>query len=182
MLKLSNQAHQKNFFNADLLDHLDMSDPLVLLADAIPWSNIEEKLSLFYSSTVGRPALPIRRLAGLLILKQLENLSDENVVLQWKRSPYHQYFCGAKYFEKEAPCHPTELVRFRQRIGKEGVEVIFHMSVALHGKSVEENIVLVDTTVQEKNITYATDGKLAIKMINRLNKLAKEHGIQQRRT
>jgi len=36
--------------------------------------------------------------------------------------------------------------------------------------------------VQEKNITYPTDGKLAIKIINRLNKLAKAYGIQQRRT
>ncbi|SSC10660.1 hypothetical protein BPUTEOSOX_1048, partial [thiotrophic endosymbiont of Bathymodiolus puteoserpentis (Logatchev)] len=42
--------------------------------------------------------------------------------------------------------------------------------------------VLIDTTVQEKNITYPTDAKLAIKIINRLNKLAKYHGIQQRRT
>ena len=39
--------------------------------------------------------------------------------------------------------------------------------------------------MQEKNIihsTDATDAKLAIKIINRLNKLAKRHGIQQRRT
>ncbi|VVM20673.1 hypothetical protein BSPWISOXPB_10307 [uncultured Gammaproteobacteria bacterium] len=41
---------------------------------------------------------------------------------------------------------------------------------------------MIDTTVQEKNITYPTDAKLAIKIINRLNKLAKRHGIQQRRT
>jgi len=33
----------------------------------------------------------------------------------------------------------------------------------------------IDTTVQEKNITYPTDAKLAIKIINRLNKLAKKH-------
>ena len=41
---------------------------------------------------------------------------------------------------------------------------------------------LVDTTVQEKAITYPTDSKLLIKTINRLNKLAKDQGIQQRRT
>ncbi|NIB40306.1 transposase [Pseudomaricurvus alkylphenolicus] len=29
-----------------------------------------------------------------MILKQLENLSDENVVLQWKRNPYYQAFCA----------------------------------------------------------------------------------------
>ena len=76
----------------------------------------------------------------------------------------------------------TELVKFRQRLGKEGVEKIFALSVSLHGKSAEEKIVLVDTTVQEKAITYPTDSKLAIKIINRLNKLVKEEGIQQRRT
>lgn len=56
------------------------------------------------------------------------------------------------------------------------------MSVQLHGKAIEDKTVNIDTTVQEKFITYPTDGKLAIKIINRLNKLAKHHGIQQRRT
>jgi hypothetical protein len=37
---------------------------------------------------------PIRLMVGLLLLKQLENLSDERVVLQFKRNPYYQYFCG----------------------------------------------------------------------------------------
>ena len=56
------------------------------------------------------------------------------------------------------------------------------MSVDLHGEAALEDAVHIDTTVHEKNITYPTDSKLAIKIINRLNKLAKAHGIQQRRT
>ena len=56
------------------------------------------------------------------------------------------------------------------------------MSVALHGRTALESNVNIDTTVQEKNITYPTDSKLAIKIINRLNKLAKKEAIQQRRT
>ena len=67
-------------------------------------------------------------------------------------------------------------------MGKGDIEKIFAISVALHGKATEEKTVLVDTTVQEKAITYPTDSKLEIKIINRLNKLAKEEGVQQRRT
>ncbi|MCK5894438.1 MAG: hypothetical protein KAG53_08565 [Endozoicomonadaceae bacterium] len=57
------------------------------------------------------------------------------------------------------------------------------MSFALHGNVAEESTVLVDTavhTVQEKAITCPADTKLAIKIINRLNKLANIHSIKQR--
>jgi IS5 family transposase len=44
-----------------------------------------------YSQDNGRPSKPIRLMVGLLLLKQLENLSDERVVLQFKRNPYYLY-------------------------------------------------------------------------------------------
>ncbi|MGZ0018393.1 hypothetical protein [Nitrosomonas sp. wSCUT-2] len=51
------------------------------------------------------------------------------------------------------------------------------MSVGLHGESAMEDVVHIDTTVDEKNITYPTDSKLAIKIINRPNKIGPAHGI-----
>ncbi|MGZ8237873.1 MAG: transposase [Methylobacter sp.] len=33
-------------------------------------------------------------MVGWLIRKQLENLSDEQVVLKWKRNPYYPACCG----------------------------------------------------------------------------------------
>ncbi len=173
---------QSNLFHSELLSQLDVKDPLIQLANTINWSIFDTSFEKHYSKDNGAPSKPIRLMVGLLILKQLENLSDEAVVMQFKRNPYYQYLCGHPTYTPDVPCNATELVHFRKRIGVEGFNLIFKMSVELHGKKAQEDTVLIDTTVQEKNITYPTDAKLAIKIINRLNKLAKYHSIQQRRT
>ena len=160
---------------------LDMNDPLIALADAIDWRIFEDNFEKYYSKE-GRPAKPIRLMVGILLLKQLKNLSDEEVVLQWKQNPYFQYFCGFDELQIVEPCHPTDLVYFRKRIGVEGMKLIFKVSVDLHGNAKEEKQVIVDTTVQENNLTYPTDGKLAIKIINHLQKIAKKEKVQLRRT
>ncbi len=153
MLTPSSSAHQTNLFGTDLLQQLDPHDPLLQLAKVIPWVEFERAFAKHYTYNTGRPAKPIRLMVGLLLLKRLENLSDEKVVLQFKRNPYYQSFCGFTEFCCMAPCDSTELVHFRQRIGTEGFERIFQMSVQLHGKAALEKTVNIETTVQEKNIT-----------------------------
>lgn len=171
----------KNLFSGTFMDMLDSKDSLIVLADSFPWSKIEDELQQYYAG-IGRPPKPIRLMVGLLLLKQLENLSDENVVLQFKRNPYYQYFCGYDEYQPALPCHPTELVKFRNRIGKEGFEYIFKMSVEMHGDAAEEPQVIVDSTVQESNLTFPTDGKLAIKIIIHLLRIAKNEAMKLRRS
>lgn len=160
---------------------LDTNDVLIQLADTIPWSKFDTEFKKYYTGE-GRPPKPIRLMVGILLLKQLKNLSDESIVQHWKQNPYFQYFCGLNDYQASIPCHPTELVKFRNRIGKEGMEFIFKMSVELHGDAAEESQVIVDSTVQESNITFPTDGKLAIKIIIHLLRIAKKEDIKLRRS
>lgn len=160
---------------------LDTNDVLIQLADTIPWSNFETKFQKYYTGE-GRPPKPIRLMVGILLLKQLKNLSDESIVEHWKQNPYFQYFCGLNDYQASIPCHPTELVKFRNRIGKEGMKFIFKMSVELHADAAEESQVIVDSTVQESNMTFPTDGKLAIKIIIHLQRLATKEDIKLRRS
>ena len=172
---------QKSLFSGTFMEMLDTNDPLIALANNYPWLKLEDYLGQFYSG-IGRPPKPIRLMVGLLLLKQMENLSDENLILQYKRNPYYQYFCGSSDYEPKEPCHSTELVKFRNRIGKEGFEYIFKLSVEMHGKSAEEEQVIIDSTVQESNLTFPTDGKLALKIIIHLFRIAKKENIKLRRS
>ena len=71
---------------------------LVILASELRWGVFEREFSRLYSET-GRPGHPIRRMVGFLIIKQLYNLSDENVVARWVENPYWQHFTDEVYFQ-----------------------------------------------------------------------------------
>jgi len=121
-------------------------------------------------------------MTGLLILKHLRNVSDENIVEQWSENNYYQYFCGGLNFVPTVPCEASELVHFRKRIGQEGIELIFKESIRINGKDAQEPHVSVDSTVQEKNITYPTDAKLHRKIIAKCQANSNKNGLKQRQS
>lgn len=85
-----------------------------------------------------------------------------------------------QFFQPKAPCSSTELVAFRHRIGEQGIEEIFKESIRINEDKNDGEIgkiVSVDTTVQEKNITYPTDDKLHKKIINKCILIAEKEGI-----
>jgi IS5 family transposase len=181
MIGKSPDREQKHLFLANLMEFIDPRHRLCLLAKAIDWNGFEEGFAQLYSK-VGCPAKPVRLMVGLLILKQVYNLADETVMEEWVSNPYFQYFCGETVFQWKFPCDPSDLVHFRHRIGEAGVEKILAASILIHGKEVLNEAVSIDTTVQEKNITYPTDTKLAVKIIKKCRKIAKFEGIRLRQS
>ena len=181
MIGKSANQNQGAFFQPLLKDFIDLSHELVLLSDKIDWKYFEKEFSKYYSNT-GQPAMPIRLMVGSLLLKRIYNLSDERVCETWEMNPYMQYFCGMAHFTHQFPTDPSDFVHFRNRIGKVGVEIIFAYSVHLFGKEAKEKVSLSDTTVAENNTTFPTDSKLAKKIIDKCNEIAKKEKITQRQT
>jgi len=167
---------QSSMFSS-LIDIIDQQHPLVLLSNKIQWQRFEDSFSKHYSQRMGKPAKPIRLMVSLLILKQLRNLSDENIVEHWSENLYYQYFSGCHVFTPGLPCSATELVEFRKRIGTAGMEEIFKESIRVNDKDSHSDTLTVDTTVQEKNITYPTDTKLHQKIIKKCVGIARIEGI-----
>ncbi len=178
MLSKKQSTVQLGFYST-FEEQLSHSHPLYILANKINWKMFEEAFSKLYSQE-GRPAKPIRLMVSLLMLKHIRNISDESVVEQWAENCYYQYFGGEKIFACGVPCEASELVHFRNRIGEQGIELIFKESIRINGKDGQEQEATTDTTVQEKNITYPTDNKLHRRIIKKCIAIADKEDIEVR--
>lgn len=184
MLKKLIENPQLEMFKTILTSFIHPDHKLCLLAKEIDWISLEKEFAPLYGST-GRPSVPIRTIVGLILLKQMYNMGDETVVERYLENPYWQHFCGEVYFQYKLPFDPSDFVHFRKRIGEDGMKKIFKQSIDLFGEDTirrEVKEVRVDTTVQEKNITYPTDRKLTEKVIEHCKRIAKKEGIKLKRT
>ena len=201
-VQTSSNSRQASLF-WDLETMLDSKHPLFKLANMVDWSLFENSFAPLFCADNGRPPKPIRLMTGLLMLKHLRNVSDEQVVVQFTENAYYQYFCGLEAFSISAPCASSELVHFRHRIGEEGVELILKESIRINlamedrkregddrnkgkdgrgRKSDKEQTAFIDSTVQEKNVTFPTDSKLLNKIIDYCHKVAKAERIKVRQS
>lgn len=181
MISRRKNANQTSLFSS-FEDSLNQKHPLYILANRIDWDIFEEAFSPLYCQDNGRPAKPIRLMSGLLMLKHIRNVSDESVVEQWSENNYYQYFCGERAFVPGFPCEASELVHFRKRIGEWGIELILKESIRINGSDSDDDNVNIDTTVQEKNITFPTDAKLHKKIIAKCKQIAAEEQLPVRQT
>lgn len=187
-MKPKRTNHQQGrLFEARLSDQLDPKHELLLFSKLIDWNALESEVAGYFDQQKGAPAKPTRLITGLLILQQMYGISDEQVVLQWKENPYWQLFCGFDYLQWELPIDPSSLVRWRKRLGEEGLKKIFASTIlwARKGDVVSKSSlqqVVVDTTVMPKNIAYPTDAKLYFNGIQALRKFALTYSLPLRQS
>ncbi|GHE00870.1 IS5 family transposase [Allgaiera indica] len=178
---------QDDLLRPRLVDMIDMRHELAKLAELIDWEFFESEWAGFFPSSKGRPATSPRLVAGLMYLQHAYRLSDEAVVARWVENPYFQHFTGETFFQHRPPIDPSSLVRWRKRIGEDGVEWLLTKTIEAGRKSgaVDEGSlsrVAVDTTVMEKTIAHPTDSRLYEKARRQLVALAAEAGIELRQS
>jgi IS5 family transposase len=174
-----------DLFRARLDQIIDMKHELVRLADAIDWDWIDGEIAPLFSDK-GRPGIATRFAIGLLLVKHIYGLSDEDVCTRWVENPYFQHFTGEEFFRHAFPHERSDLSHWRKRIGDK-LELLLaeslrvaHESGALATRHLAR--VTVDTTVQPKNVTFPTDAKLLHAAIKGLNRLARRHGVKLRQS
>ena len=179
--------HEQELFRLELSNMVDQRHALVKLSHQIEWQALVDEFGPLYAEGKGRPGIPIRLMVGLHYLKHAFNLSDEAVVERWIENPYWQYFCGEQYFQHSLPIDPSQMTRFRKRIGTTGCETMLKVTIraGLTSKTINRRslqAVNVDTTVQDKAVAFPTDARLYHKARAALVRQARQCGMPLRQS
>ncbi|HET6619250.1 MAG TPA: IS5 family transposase [Dongiaceae bacterium] len=178
-------TNELDLYRAHLKQMINPRHELVRLTGKLDWDWIDGQIAPLFAEQ-GRPAVATRFMVGLLLLKHIYGLSDEEVCERWVDNPYFQHFTGEEYFQHEFPHERSGLSHWRKRLGNK-LDVLLaetlrvaHASGALRSRDLAR--VTVDTTVQPKNITFPTDAKLVHSAITGLNRLADRHSVPLRQS
>ena len=159
------ETGSQDLFRSRLDQIIDLNHPVAKLARTIDWGFLEERFGAVYTDGPGQPPLPTRLMAGLAILKHTFDLSDEVLCERWIENPYYQYLCGEEFFRHDLPFDRSSLTRWRHRMGEEKLVALIQESLSVAVKTgamkpSDLSRVIVDTTVQPKNVMFPTDAKL----------------------
>jgi len=181
------QTGQSDLLRSRLDAIINLNHALVKLARTVDWGFLEERFGAAYSDKPGQPPLPTRLMAGLAILKYTHDLSDEVLCERWVENPYYQYLCGEEFFQHHLVFDRSSLTRWRQRMGEDKLQALIQesLSVATRTEAIKPSQlsrVIVDTTVQPKNVMFPTDAKLLNRAREILVRLASKHGVDLRQS
>ena len=181
------ETGEQDLFRSRLDQVINMDHALAKLSRTIDWGFLEQKFGAVYTDGPGQPPLPTRLMAGLAILKHTYGLSDEAVCERWLENPYYQYFCGEEFFQHRLPLDRSSMTHWRNRMDEDRLLALLQESLAVATKTgamkpSDLARVIVDTTVQPKNITFPTDAKLLNRAREKLVTLAQRLGVELRQS
>ena len=181
------ETGEQDLFRSRLDQIIAMSHPLAKLAKAVDWGFLEQHFGAVYTDGPGQPPLPTRLMAGLAILKHSYDLSDEVLCERWVENPYFQYFCGEEFFQHKLVFDRSSMTNWRNRMGEDRLKVLLQESLSVAAKTgalkpSQLSRVIVDTTVQPKNVTFPTDAKLLNRAREKLVRLAQQQGVRLRQS
>ena len=97
--------------------------PLLQMHRAADWAAVEAQLERYYDRAQGRPSYPPAVCLRMLLLEQFADLSDREVAEQVGYNLLYRAFVG---LGADAPVpDDTTLVRFRERVGTDGLRQVF---------------------------------------------------------
>ena len=154
---------QERLFDERLSIKLNPKNKLYKLRDLVNWSELEARaLPNIEIKQFGRNKKDHRLMLAISMLQAMYNGSDSFTEEELKENIYWQYFCGYEYLQQDLDVSEATIRRFRNDLGEEGYNEILKELLriglkvgALKKKDLES--VIIDTTVQIKNIKHPHD-------------------------
>ena len=178
---------QSELFRNRLDNLINMDHPLVGASNLIDRSVFDDPFGRLDHAAAGGPAKTTRLMAGLLSLKPICPLSDEQRVSGCLENRSWQCLCGECYFQTRWPIDPRSLMRVRQRIGVAGCEwgMPQTMNVGVSSARIRKaplQRVAVDPPVQDQAVSFPPDSQLLNCLRPRLVELCRVDGVRLRQS
>jgi IS5 family transposase len=126
MLRREAEGHQSTFGDlARAARSVPRDHVLLRMKAAADWAAVEQQLAGYYDPREGRPSWPPAVLVRMLVLEHFGDLSDREVSEQVAYNLLYRSFVGLGV--DEAVPDDTTLVRFRDRLGEQGVREVFDL-------------------------------------------------------
>ena len=180
------------------LSGLSKSNRWVKLADRLPWAKIEKEYNKrLRNSHCGAGNKSARMVVGALIVKHVENLSDEKTIQTIQENPYMQYLLGLSKFTEKPVFVPELFVLIRKRLDQDFFNMLTLILAEADGSKPKKEgtdedgndhggPMKCDATCYDAEVRYPTDSNLledGSNLIDRLlDKFCARHKIRKPQT
>lgn len=182
--KIENEQRQGRLLQESLSRELNPKHKLYKLRDLISWAQLENSIGKIVKiDSLGRERKSLRVMIGLSMLQAMYNFSDCLTSETFGENLYWQYFCGYEYIDAKLCVSESAIRRFRQELDEAGYNMILQELVKVGFrvgayKKKDLDSVIIDTTVQIKNIKHPHDAYLLGKARSEIVDLAYQLGFK----